>query len=222
MRAIERTILRAAVPVRFSQGFNPRPILSLPCPRPLGIATEDDPLVVTINPLAKGEMTGDVLLEKLNIAAPAGVRFISATKYPGKIKPQPQKVTYRLDLPTDESAGRDNNENPSIADRIDQLSQKAQWKVERKGKPTRRGQREPSKTLDLKGLVENLALTGSAVEFTLFIGCGSSARPGEVLELIKLNNATNLARLLRTKVHIEPDYKTSYISASTEADGKNK
>ncbi|GAF87148.1 unnamed protein product, partial [marine sediment metagenome] len=40
LRLFARSLARAALPVRFSEGFNPHPRLSIPLPRPVGVASQ--------------------------------------------------------------------------------------------------------------------------------------------------------------------------------------
>ena len=47
-RVFQRACVRAGIPVRYSQGFNPHPRLSLPLPRPVGVESEDELLVVKL------------------------------------------------------------------------------------------------------------------------------------------------------------------------------
>lgn len=47
-RVFQRTCTRAAIPVRYSQGFNPHPRMSLPLPRPVGVESEDELLIVKL------------------------------------------------------------------------------------------------------------------------------------------------------------------------------
>ncbi len=76
MRAIERLLRRAGLPLRYSQGFNPRPALSLVLPRPVGVASEADLLVVTL----EEDLAEDAVLRGFNDAAPIGLRATSAHK----------------------------------------------------------------------------------------------------------------------------------------------
>ena len=48
MRAMERLVCRAKLPLKYTQGFNPRPVLSLSLPRPVGVASRAELLVVTL------------------------------------------------------------------------------------------------------------------------------------------------------------------------------
>ena len=46
LRLFRRALARAEVPMRFSQGFNPHPRMSLPLPRPVGMASETEALMI--------------------------------------------------------------------------------------------------------------------------------------------------------------------------------
>ena len=59
LRMFERACARAGVPVKYTQGFNPHPKLSLPLPRTVGVASDDELLVLRLFeaqgfPLAEG------------------------------------------------------------------------------------------------------------------------------------------------------------------------
>ena len=46
IRVFQRALARASLPVRYSEGFNPHPRLSLPLPRPVGVASEAEIIIV--------------------------------------------------------------------------------------------------------------------------------------------------------------------------------
>ena len=57
VRMLQRALARAALPVTYSPGFNPRMKLSLLVPRPVGMATEADlALMQLAEPLAAEEI----------------------------------------------------------------------------------------------------------------------------------------------------------------------
>ena len=45
----QRAVIRADINPQYSQGFNPRPRISLPLPRPLGIESDDEVMVMPIS-----------------------------------------------------------------------------------------------------------------------------------------------------------------------------
>ncbi len=48
-RVLQRAFARAALPVRYSEGFNPHPRMSLPLPRPVGVAAEEELLLAKLH-----------------------------------------------------------------------------------------------------------------------------------------------------------------------------
>jgi uncharacterized protein (DUF2344 family) len=56
----QRAVIRADISPQYSQGFNPRPKISLPLPRPLGIESDDEVMVMPISLDSKSiyEFTG--------------------------------------------------------------------------------------------------------------------------------------------------------------------
>ncbi len=94
---MERIANRAKLPLRYSRGFNPRPVLSLPCPRPVGVATLDDRLVFALDePMDEAE-----LRRRLNRQAPDGLRFLTAHLLQDSKTPQVRRVEYELPLAPD-------------------------------------------------------------------------------------------------------------------------
>ena len=74
MRTFERSIRRANLPIRWSQGFNPRPQMTFALPIGVGLATEDDyldiQLVEDLEPVA--------VMDRLNPCLPAGLVILAA------------------------------------------------------------------------------------------------------------------------------------------------
>lgn len=191
IRAIERTAARAGVPLRFTQGFNPHPIFALLCPRPVGVATLDDPVMLD---LAKPASRDD-LLEAMNSDAPSGMRFHRAEPLTAPRTPRVRKVLYRLNL--------DAQLRREVQARLDELLQAATWPAERV-KPSRKRGRPPKKrTIDLKTLVKSIAVDDSAMFWTNRPAGDMWARVEEVLNLVGLNGRDKLADVVRTNVDCE-------------------
>ncbi|MCR4420686.1 MAG: TIGR03936 family radical SAM-associated protein [Clostridia bacterium] len=61
LRALERALRRAELPLKLSQGFNPRPYLSFALPLPVGMSGRSELAVVELSdPLAPGEIAARV------------------------------------------------------------------------------------------------------------------------------------------------------------------
>lgn len=73
MRTFERAALRAALPVVWSEGYNPRPELEFALPIGVGIEARMDPMRIGL------ETKTDDLDRRLNAVLPAGLSIVRAT-----------------------------------------------------------------------------------------------------------------------------------------------
>ena len=189
MRVVARLAVRAQLPLRYSQGFNPRPILSVVLPRPVSVAARQDLLVLSLDE----PILADDLLGRLNAHAPRGMRFAQARPLEGKA-PRPFRALYEMEL--------DPPRLGALQQRIDQLRRQPSWQSERTTTPSRGG-RPKSRMIDLQPLISDLQLDGSTLRFVL-VRCGDMwARPAEVLRLLGLDERVDLARMVRTRVECE-------------------
>jgi len=190
MRAAKRTFSRADLPIRYSQGFNPQPKLSLPCPRPVGVCSREDLLVVVMD----GHPAPGRMLDLLNAAAPAGMRFLRADRLADSARPLPLSMRCELPVPPDRIG--------PLRDRLAELRRMKSWPVERPISH-RRARATAYEALDLRPLVADIRLEGERLCMELVRHDGRWARPGEVLRLTGLDEKADLARTVRTKVQYE-------------------
>ena len=71
LRTLERAIRRAALPIAFSAGFNPREKLAFSPALSVGITGANEIMIVELTE----EVAPDAILDKLNAALPPGIRF---------------------------------------------------------------------------------------------------------------------------------------------------
>ena len=83
MRVFQRAFLRAGVPIRHSQGFNPRAYVSLALPLPVGASSVCEILDFEL----EGDAVGLKMLPgRLNAVLPAGIRVLQAYESERKIR----------------------------------------------------------------------------------------------------------------------------------------
>jgi len=178
----ERALARAEWPVKFSEGFNPRPRLSLPLPRNVGLAGEDELLVVelteTVDP---GEA-----LRRLSGQVPAGIRCLSAAATSARIAPRPLRAWYELRL--DATV-------PTLGEAIATLMKRETCTVTRTS-PEARGHR----IVDIRPYLESIACDGCDLGMVLRITPKGTARPVEVLNALGLPGDQLAHRIRRTRV----------------------
>ena len=181
IRLWERALRRAGLPLRMSQGFNPRPKMSLVEPRSVGIASEAEllefELADWVNP--------DAILQSLRGHVPDNLAVSSLDLVRPSDKARPVTVEYhaRLAAPV-----------PDLAERIARLLARSEAPVVRH-RPT------GDKHLDARAFIEALEAedpgpnpdkigTGGAgapgVRMVLRTGPGGTVRPDEVLRLLGL------------------------------------
>lgn len=196
MRLWSRAAVRAGLSMAYSQGFNPHPKVSLPAPRPVGVASRCELAVLHLaSPPAQSDWA-----EGLDGQLPPGMRVLRAAPAPGRRAIQPKAITYELPLRDDESG--------EIVRRIAHLTRQDRWEVARPIRTRRRDRR--NKTLDIKPRVVDTHVVGGRLTFTLLSGTGGSARPAEVLALLGMDEpdpagehsraADALSRLVRTRL----------------------
>lgn len=80
MKMFQRAFLRSDIKIAFSQGFNPRPKMSLPLPRPVGVESRGDVLVAKIE---NGEDVS-LMTSKLIEQMPNGCEITSVDLFENK------------------------------------------------------------------------------------------------------------------------------------------
>ncbi|MCK6485398.1 MAG: DUF2344 domain-containing protein [Phycisphaerae bacterium] len=183
IRLFERAVARADIPVCFTQGFNPRPRLSLPVPRAVGVASDDETLLIEIEDAGS---PGDALA-RLGPHLPAGVRLREAREAAPQERFLPSRVSYRIEL-TDAEA-------PIARARIDAWKQPGPIVVSRRDHRT--GQSRP---IDLRPFLVDVRADARSVIWTQALLSGGTARPAEIAEALGLDPPECIHRIRRIAV----------------------
>jgi radical SAM-linked protein len=182
MRLFERALSRAGLPVRFSQGFNPRPRLSLPLPRPVGVAGDEELLLVDLNePLDVTQA-----LERLSGQMPDGIRLTEARLLEGGRTPKASGIEYTLPLPAETLEG------------AERLLAAETWWIERSSPGRSSGRR-----VDLRAFIDQIEPRGASLWMKVRVMDGSSLRPAELLTALGVNPQEGQHRMRRTAIHWE-------------------
>ena len=99
MNLCERASARADLPVAFSKGFNPRPKISLLLPRPVGVASQCELLIIRFERAFQDARW----LERFSKQFPPGAKILRAEPLPDKGHIWVKSVTYQLFLTDIES-----------------------------------------------------------------------------------------------------------------------
>jgi radical SAM-linked protein len=159
-RTLERALRRSGLPVRFTEGFNPRVRMSFPCASPTGMASSCE--IVEIQVREPEGAPG--VLARLGPSLPPGIPVIAAEGVP---------EGERLTLEAADYEVRPRAGGPPLpgAEAIAALLARAEVPVDRRGK-----------VVDLRPLLESLEPGDGVLRMRIaFREGGATARPEDVL-----------------------------------------
>lgn len=183
MRMFERSLARTRLPVKFSKGFNPRPRLSLPLPRPVGVASAAEVLLLELSEPTDSE----AVLSRLAAQLPAGVTLTECRVFKGKRSPQPMEAVYTVELPPECCT--------EVGDRLERLMRTSAFRVERMDRRTK-----AFKTIDLRSYLVAAELVKGVLTWTARVTGKGSARPQEFLAAVGLDPVALLHHVRRVRV----------------------
>jgi len=196
MHCFERMFRRAALPVRASQGFNPKPRLVFALSLALGLVGRAEVLEVE---LAESLSPEDVH-ERLARQAPAGLTIHSVRAIDPKTRVQVRRAVYRIEIPAERRA--------ELPDRIAEfLAADACW-IER----TRPHQRR----IDLRPYVCELRLDDNILDMVFWVTPQGAARPEEVLGRLGLDDLIEAGGVIE-RSYLELHDEVSGAGASVAA-----
>ena len=188
MRLMAHATGRARIPVKYTEGFNPHPKLSLPLPRPVAVASRAERLVVKLTESADPDET----IRRLSPQMPPGICFTGCKPRRYGQSPRACSATYSLAI-------RPMQAEP-LGRRLMELAGQDHWPWPR----SPHGAPEKRRELDLKELAGPLDFDGHTLVFTLTPQRQVWAAVSEVLELVGLGESDR-ARLVRTSVQWADD-----------------
>jgi radical SAM-linked protein len=168
----ERTFRRSGLPLSYSEGFNPRPVVNLAAPLPLGFTSEgeigDFWLSEKVSQPGFSSSLSKSLPPGLSILQVEEIRQIHGNKLPSLVKAASYRITIHQDY-------------PELQTRIDKLLSAESLPRVRKGK-----------SYDLRPLIQELTLLPSGTPDTTVLRVilsllpGATGRPEEVLFILNI------------------------------------
>lgn len=183
LRLFRRALARAEVPVRYSEGFNPHPRITIPLPRPVGVASEAEAIVVETERLIDPQEA----LARLDRHTPAGLGMKTVKQLEVGENLQPNLVQYRMKV--------GDRATTDLAECIGRVLEADAIPVERRmakgGRP---------RSVDIRPYIADLRVKGGAVEFTLQVTGNGSAKPAEIAGLLGFDAGSIDPGIRRLKV----------------------
>jgi len=190
MRFFERAIRRAGLPVKMSQGYNPRPRFSIAAALGVGVAAEQEILDVEL----AESLDPEVVRKKLSATMISGIEIISAEGVEGK-PPRAESAWYEVLLPPDLDIPQDAPQRVLAAEEV---------VVERIGKD------DEVKRINIRPYILEILTSGKTVRLRLEITDSGSARPDEVVAALAAGAGLdrNRLKIVRTALEVQPDKQT--------------
>jgi len=173
LNLIEQAIRRSAIPIVFSEGFNPRPRISFPTALPLGISSDNEIMYFQLSEW----MNQNEMMQKINKVLIEGVTVVN-------IEPLRQdsivsfSVKYKVTPLTDRALEDIIHLSP---DKIDT------WMLQPANIIKRDYLNKESKDINLKLYVHSIELKDNCLFMTVKITNEGTARPEEVLWSLGIN-----------------------------------
>jgi radical SAM-linked protein len=182
LRLLTRALVRARWPLSYSQGFNPRPRLTILLPRNVGTAADGQLALVAL------DSTADAADLQARLAAqfPAGCVLRRVQVPAPRRTPQPVRVVYEIDLPP--SA-------PDLDGRVAELLARGAIPVARDVGP-----HKAPRAVDIRPHLEHVTLDGARLRVELRMLDRRTARPSEIITELGLPAAECVHRTRRVAV----------------------
>ena len=182
MRLFRRAVVRAGLPVSYSQGFNPHARISAPLPRPVGMESQAELVMVWMTePVEVG-----AALERLNAQLPEGIQMVRVEVLPSGRGLQPESARYRLETGPPTAEMRTSVENL----------------IESEVVCVTRLHPKPSKArvIDIKEYLTNIEWVTDGLEFWLKVTPRGSARASEIASVLGFDARSINHKICRMEV----------------------
>lgn len=214
LRLFQRACVRADINLRYSQGFNPHPKMSLPLPRPVGVESDDELLTLRVRKSIRAQehkgireqehrsigaqehrSIGDAydlctcVRDNLSEQLPRGCELIS-------VETADRSASFGSCSATYVFAVKPEYLGPGLESRIDKLLGSDSLVVRRM---TDR-KKSKYKDIDVRDFIESIELDRGEVNILCVTTSAGSIRIGEVLELMELDMEKLASPIRRTSV----------------------
>lgn len=177
----QRTLFQNKVDVKFSEGFNPHPRMSIAYPLPLGIESNSEYMEIYLN----SRIDLKDFLIKMNERLPAGIKIVEAMYDDDEsISNKVKSVVYAFKLL---NTFFDKNKNIDVAKELDKINSMDIVEIERKRK---KGKRRIFVKENAKEYLKRLELKDDAIYAYIKMSENGSLKPALIFDI--LNNYTNI------------------------------
>ena len=185
-RLFQRACIRAGINMSYSHGFNPRPQLSLPLPKSVGLELDNDLLCLNVLD-DRGHIDCEALGNKLAAQLPQGCRLLSVAVSQAKTV-HPQKAVY-LFAPLPEYL------NDELKSTIKRLMQSENLNLDRQIDDIGN-----IRNVNVRPFLGGIEIDDNCVKVECLISQSGSIRPDEILTLLNLDIDKLASPIRRTNI----------------------
>jgi len=185
MSMFERAVVRSQIDLYFTQGFNPHPKISLPLPRSVGTASDDEMLCVE---LSGSSESARVIRQKLSKQLPEGCEVTGAGVVSGRISPKAVKVEYLFLL------SEQNNVDENIKKIKIKIAANEQLLVDRIDK------KGAVRKIDVASYIDSVEYDGRELSIRCVVTGGGTVRIEELFDIFQIDKFVLLSPVKRKQV----------------------
>jgi radical SAM-linked protein len=192
LNLFQRACVRAGISIQYSRGFNPRPKLSLPLPRSVGVESDDELLCLraAVDPDELRVRSHESRIkDELSAQLPEGCELLSVSVAPAGRSFQPSSVTYVLAVKVEYI-------NDKLKATIERLLASENLNIQRRTG----AEHSKIKNLDVRAFLKSIKLDGRGIIVECNISSAGSIRVDEILRLLELDEGKLASPVRRTKV----------------------
>ena len=192
LKLFQRACVRAGIDMQYSRGFNPRPRLSLPLPRTVGVKSDGDVFCLRVNRDLNGPPVADYQSQiKADLAdrLPSDCELLSVDAAKSNTSFQPTSATYILPVTPDSI-------NSGAKSRIERLMESDTCNLQRRMSP-----KNPKvKNVNVRPFLKSIEINDKEVSVECEISPDGTIRVEEILKLLELHEEMLTAPIKRTNV----------------------
>ncbi len=179
MAMFQRAFARARIELCYSAGFNPRPRLSLPLPRSVGMESDAELACATVaqEPCLDPERVKEQICRQV----PQGCEITGIEVIPQKVSYRPVSAVYVFSLAA--SAG-DERIRIAVEDLRRTLAAGDELIVRRRSHPTK-----PARRIDISDYIDSIETEPNGLTVKCNITGAGTVRPDEILQLLQIDSS---------------------------------
>lgn len=185
LSVFQRAAVRAGINPRYSKGFNPRPKISLPLPRPVGVESDDELLIMALDDNPPPET---VVSDSLAAQLPQGCELQSANIVREKPSFQPSSAVYIFTV-------KQKYMDENLKNRINNVLNSESLVIERSINT-----KHEAKKIDVRDFLISIITEQNCIIVKCKISPEGSVRIQEIMQLLELDMEMLACPIKRTNV----------------------